>query len=315
MIKLSVILPVYNSAKTIDRAIKSILNQSFQDFELLIFNDGSTDDTLDKILNYTDERIKISNSKSNIGSLRARNKLFEHVNGQYVIFQDADDWSELGRFQSLYDFMEMNENVGICGSNAKVYEKGKLVSTTTKPLESELIKQNFKHSIPIIFATSIVRKSVLDKVGRFRDFFHDLGNYDYDWMYRISEHFECANLESALYNIDRSINTNSTNIVNPYKVVGHKLVQLLGEERAIHQKDSLESDPEKVKKFLNKSFQPYKDDKSLYVYDRIVGFLSERRFGLAFRFSVLAIRKNPLKIRNYRTLLYVVRQRIFNAEK
>lgn len=315
MIKLSVILPVYNSSKTIDRAIRSIVSQSLDDFELLVFNDGSTDDTLEKILKHQDDRISVINSEANIGSLRARNELFKRVNSEYVVFQDADDWSEAGRLHMLYDFMESNKDVGICGSNANVYEKGKLVSTTSKPLESEAIKKSFAHSIPIIFASAIVRRSVLDKVGRFRDFFHDLGNYDYDWMYRISEQFECANLESSLYNIERSVFTNSTNIVNSYKIIGHKLVQFLGEERAIHQKDSLESDLEKVKKFLNKAYQPYKDDKSLYVYDRIVGFLSERRFGLAIQFSLLAIRKNPLKSRNYRTLLYVVRQRIFNAEK
>jgi glycosyltransferase involved in cell wall biosynthesis len=315
MIKLSVILPVFNSAKTIDRAIRSILSQSLADFELLIFNDGSTDDTLEKISKHQDNRISVINSETNIGSLRARNELFELVNSDYVIFQDADDWSEISRFQMLYDFMVNNKDVGICGTNAKIFEKGKLVSITSKPLESEVIKNSFVHSIPIIFASAIVRRPVLDKVGILRDFFHDLGNYDYDWMYRISEHFECANLSSALYNIDRAPITNSTNIVNPYKVIGHKLVQFLAEERKINQRDSLDSNPEKIELFLNKAYEPYKADKSLYVYDRIVGLLSEKRYGFAIRFSFVAIRMNPIKTRNYRTLLYVIRQRLLNGKK
>lgn len=89
--KVSVILCVYNEEKFIGKAIDSILNQTLDDFELIIINDGSTDNTLDIIKSYDDERIKLIN-QDNIGLGASRNKAMEKASGEYVAFLDGDDW-------------------------------------------------------------------------------------------------------------------------------------------------------------------------------------------------------------------------------
>lgn len=89
--KVSVILCVYNEEKFIGKAIDSILNQTLDDFELIIINDGSTDNTLDIIKSYDDERIKLIN-QANIGLGASRNKAMEKASGEYVAFLDGDDW-------------------------------------------------------------------------------------------------------------------------------------------------------------------------------------------------------------------------------
>ena len=89
--KISVILPVFNEQKYIKKAIESVLNQSLDDFELIVINDGSTDSTLDIINGFDDDRIKIIN-QTNQGPGASRNNALEIASGDYVMFLDGDDW-------------------------------------------------------------------------------------------------------------------------------------------------------------------------------------------------------------------------------
>ena len=91
MVKVSVILPAFNSERYIKESIESVLNQTFDEFELIIVNDGSTDSTLDIIKSFKDDRIKIIN-QSNQGPGAARNNALQIVNSEYVMFLDSDDW-------------------------------------------------------------------------------------------------------------------------------------------------------------------------------------------------------------------------------
>ena len=91
MTKISVILPVYNEEKYIKKAIESVLNQTFSDFELIIVNDGSTDNTLNIINEFTDSRIKLI-TQPNQGPGASRNNAMEIACGEYVMFLDGDDW-------------------------------------------------------------------------------------------------------------------------------------------------------------------------------------------------------------------------------
>ena len=88
---ISVILPVFNGEKYIRKSIDSVLNQSFQDFELIIVNDGSTDDTIDIINSFSDDRITIID-QSNQGPGVARNNALKIAKGEYVMYLDSDDW-------------------------------------------------------------------------------------------------------------------------------------------------------------------------------------------------------------------------------
>ena len=89
--KISVILPVFNGEKFIRKAIESVLTQSLSDFELIVVNDGSTDNTLDVIESFDDTRLKIINQK-NQGPGASRNNALKIAEGDYVMFLDSDDW-------------------------------------------------------------------------------------------------------------------------------------------------------------------------------------------------------------------------------
>jgi glycosyltransferase involved in cell wall biosynthesis len=101
MSKISVILPVYNCQDYIEKSITSVLNQTFTDFELIIVNDGSTDNTLSIIDGFDDSRIRLIN-QSNQGPGASRNNALEIANGEYIMFLDADDWFCDGALEVAY---------------------------------------------------------------------------------------------------------------------------------------------------------------------------------------------------------------------
>ena len=100
--KISIILPAYNEGKYIKKAVDSVLNQTFDDFELIIVNDGSGDDTLSIINGFEDERIRIIN-QSNQGPGASRNNALKIACGEYVMFLDGDDWYCPDALKTAYD--------------------------------------------------------------------------------------------------------------------------------------------------------------------------------------------------------------------
>ena len=109
-ILISVILSAYNSEDTINESIESILNQSFRDFELLIIDDGSTDNTPKIISNLEKENscIKSYRNKKNIGLTKSLNILISETKGEFIARQDADDVSYRDRFQNQIKFVTEN---------------------------------------------------------------------------------------------------------------------------------------------------------------------------------------------------------------
>ncbi len=112
--KISIIMPVFNAANFIQGCIDSILKQTLKDWELIIINDGSTDNTLNILQLLVDSRISINtNNHDFIASL---NKGLSLSKGKYIVRMDADDIMLSERLQTQYDYMESNPEIDICGS-------------------------------------------------------------------------------------------------------------------------------------------------------------------------------------------------------
>lgn len=116
-IKVSVVVPIYNVEKYIDRCLTSIVNQTLKEIEIILVNDGSTDNSLQVAIKYqkADKRIKIINKK-NGGLASARNTGMEEVTGKYVLHVDSDDFYEIDMLEKLYNNAEQNKaDIVICG--------------------------------------------------------------------------------------------------------------------------------------------------------------------------------------------------------
>lgn len=128
--QISVIMPAYNAEKYIAEAINSILTQTFNDFEFIIINDASTDSTKEIIESYKDLRIKFINNEQNQGVAKSLNIGLAAARGKYIARMDADDISLPQRFQTQFDFMEQNPDIGICGSWAQNFgERDDVIKT------------------------------------------------------------------------------------------------------------------------------------------------------------------------------------------
>ena len=130
MIKVSVIVPVYNGEKFIEECINNVLNQTLEEFELIIVNDGSTDNTLDicKRNSEGDKRIRIINQE-NEGVSSARNKGIEQSNGEYICFVDCDDKIEESYLEELYNTCKDNNVKISCCTIESIDNKGNIISS------------------------------------------------------------------------------------------------------------------------------------------------------------------------------------------
>ena len=128
--KVSIIIPVHNAEKFIGKTIESVLNQTYKNWEMLIFNDKSKDNSLKIIKKYSekDERIKVVDSKENVGVVAARNKLIEIATGEFIAFLDADDYWKQNKLEKQIKFMRKNNALISCTEYTRVTEDEKEIN-------------------------------------------------------------------------------------------------------------------------------------------------------------------------------------------
>ena len=171
----SILMPAYNCEKYVGFAIDAVLHQSFRDFEFIIINDGSTDNTKKIIENYRDERIKFYENEINSGIVNTLNKGLALAKGKYILRTDADDIAMEYMASDLVKFMEMHDDYVACGGNMKLIGSEKIFSY---PSNDNDLKIYTLSGCPFSHSTVIFRKSVLDKNNlRYNDFFKDAEDY------------------------------------------------------------------------------------------------------------------------------------------
>ena len=145
--KVSIIVPTYNVENYIEDCLDSLVNQTLQDIEIIVINDGSTDNTLENILKYStkDKRIKVLYQK-NAGPSAARNKGLEAATGEYVAFVDADDWISPNYMENLYREITQN-NCDIAVSS--VIRKGKHKNKTKLNYKNVQVIQTLEEKVKI----------------------------------------------------------------------------------------------------------------------------------------------------------------------
>ena len=194
--KISVIMSVYNGEKYLREAMESILNQTSTDFEFIIVNDGSTDNSLEIIRSYGDERIKIINNEENIGLTKSLNKALKVARGEYIARQDADDVSLQNRFEEQVSYLENHPETALLGTNNYfIDENGKIVGkriVLAKPSMKDLFKENyFNHG------SVMVKKEVINQLGGYNELIRD--SQDYELWLRIAKYYDVRNLTQILY--------------------------------------------------------------------------------------------------------------------
>ncbi|HEX2683779.1 MAG TPA: glycosyltransferase [Ferruginibacter sp.] len=164
--KITVLMPAYNAAKYIAAAIASVLDQSFTEFELLIINDGSTDDTEMVIRSFEDERIRLIN-QSNLGVAAALNLGLMNANADLVARFDADDICFPSRLEVQYNMMMSHPEYILIGSDAEyINSNGEYVFTCSMPAHNHHeIQQLHFSKCPFIHSSVMFRKAFILQAG------------------------------------------------------------------------------------------------------------------------------------------------------
>jgi glycosyltransferase involved in cell wall biosynthesis len=153
-------MSVYNSGLYLTQAIESILNQTFVNFEFIIINDGSKDDSSNIIKSYNDSRIRLIENDGNKGLIYSLNKGIEVAKGKYIARMDADDIAAENRFEKQFSYMEKNEDVGVLSSDYIRFNDSSKKYTQSISGDDK-IKSFLLFSAIICHPTLILRKSVL----------------------------------------------------------------------------------------------------------------------------------------------------------
>ena len=204
---ISVIMSVYNDENNVANAIQSILDQTFDDFEFLIIDDCSTDNTYEEMTKFlNDSRVKLYVNEENIGLTMSLNKLIEESNGKYIFRQDSDDISFKNRFVEQIKILE-TKDIKTCTTRAIDLNNNKIIPGISAWIPKK-ITMKFKN--PYIHGTLAIEKLLLNSIGNYSEDFY----YSQDfrlYLDLLQKNEKIYEIKKPLYKLNTSNNISTIN--------------------------------------------------------------------------------------------------------
>ncbi|RQO79795.1 hypothetical protein DBR40_02230 [Pedobacter sp. KBW01] len=208
--KITVFMAAYNQADFIKHSINSILIQSFPDFELIVVDDGSTDDTVSIAKSFNDERIRLIQNESNKGLIYTRNLLLTLAKGEYIAILDADDIAYPNRLELQYKYLLANPDVVLCGGHAAIInEHSEKTGTKLMVPIDNTVDLFMLFGNPFVNSTTMFKTNVFIELGGYQNY---TISEDFDLFIRMAEKYQVANLDETL--VDYRIHSNNTSSLN-----------------------------------------------------------------------------------------------------
>lgn len=196
----SIIMGVYNEEKYIEKCLVSIINQTYTNWEFIICDDCSTDNTVNILKNYEeiDKRISVIKNKTNQRLASSLNRCLKKANGKYIARMDADDESLPTRLQEQVDFLETHEDIDVVGCNRMIFDDNGeygIRGSIEKPTKDILLKRT-----PFAHPTIMMKKTVYDQLGGYTVSKKTMRSEDLDlWIRFYSHGFKGYNIQKVLY--------------------------------------------------------------------------------------------------------------------
>lgn len=221
--KVSVVIPTYNRAHLLPKAIQSVLNQTYQDLEIVLVDDGSTDNTEEVIKDFKDERIRYIRHNQNKGASAARNTGIRESRGKYIAFQDSDDEWFLDKLkQQIEAFADTSPEVGIVYSgfyrieaDKKIYLPNDHLPQKEGNIHNELLEGNFVGT-----PTVLVKKECFENKKYFDENLPALEDWEL-WI-ELSKYYHFKYINKPLlcsYSTPNSINLNENNMLKAHEII------------------------------------------------------------------------------------------------
>ena len=185
----SIVIPTHNRAHLVGRAVKSVMGQTFPDFELIVVDDDSGDDTKAVVNGFRDKRIRYLRHGSNLGAPAARNTGISNAQGEYIgLLDDDDEWYPQKLEKQVNKFSEVSEKVGLIYTGHEVRGNDGRLLHTYLPESKGDVRLRLLLGTTIGSPTPMIRKSCFEKVGLFDESLTSC--QDWDMWKRISDHYE-----------------------------------------------------------------------------------------------------------------------------
>jgi len=190
-------MSVYNGLPYLKEAVKSILNQTYKNFEFIIVDDASRDKTWQFLKSLKDKRVKLIQNKKNLGLAASLNIAIRLAQGDFIARMDADDISLSNRFEEQIKYLTKHQEIDLCGTWVTLIDDtGKIVGSKTRPTTNRQIKRTLSIYPCIIHPTFMGKRDFFVKSGGYRSEFDF--TEEYDLLMRARKNFKMANLNKKL---------------------------------------------------------------------------------------------------------------------
>jgi len=279
-IKVSIIVPVYNSKKYLRKCLDSLVNQSLEEIEIILINDCSTDESIDILKEYKEKylnKIILIDLKENKGPGGARNEGMNIAKGEYIGFVDSDDYVEKEMFEELYKLAKLgNYDMVDCGFNNR--HAGKIAISTTKNTWGQLDreKRGYLIAYPGFIWSKIIKRSIL--IGNNIKFREKVTFEDVDFLSVVKLYLKNVYAsDRVLYYYENNLESVSSSSNNDIQI-----------------KDRMNVSRVLVKKFKDlNAYEDYKDEITFIIYNMYIYML---------KFCTLSIDEKEVNYEVYREL-------------
>lgn len=222
--KISILMTAFNADPYINKAVRSVLKQTFKNWELIVVDNKSTDNTLEILEKFGDFRINLIKLNKNIGRVAALRLAYDQAKGEYIAILDADDISNINRLKKQSNYLNSNPKIGLVASWVEfIDENGKKIGEFKPPTKPNEIYQCLGFRNVTLHSSVMYRKRLADKVGGYsKDF---IWGHDFNLILSIAKNSDIAILNSFLSKI-RIIKTSMTRSLNNKELVALEKILL-----------------------------------------------------------------------------------------
>jgi len=212
-------MPVHNGARYLKQAIESVLDQNFSDFEFIVIDDGSSDDSLEIVDSFAKKnpRIKIVKNENNLGLQKSLNRGMRKADGKYIARIDHDDiWYDRDKLQKQVNFLQQNSSYALVGTAALCIDSdGKEINSLQYKTSDQEIRYYMLLSNQFAHPSVLIRKKYLEEVGFYSEDKKYKNVEDYELWLRLGKKYKLANLSD--YSLKYRINPKGISLKNQFR--------------------------------------------------------------------------------------------------
>lgn len=313
--KVSIIMCAYNSAQYIERAIDSIINQTYTDWELIVSDDRSpSDNTVEIVQQYVakDPRIKLYIQEENLGYLQNKNWALKKATGDLITQLDADDTSHPERIAKQVAPFLSDPKLMICGSNFEIIDTEDNV-IEVKEYEKDFMITELQQEYPFWFPGLMWRKELFDEVGYFNDYFDDIYGDDHYWTFTVNHKYPIYFVKDALYGY-RSNPDSLTNVLdNKRKMMAEEVLTELYRQITETGTDWLQRNQRRKLRQFEMALYSNKELMAKKYRVWAAKAIDKKDWKMASQLLKKHFKYTRTSSDGYRTLLYYFRKRYLNA--